>query len=123
MSQSSVPHAGVSCGGVHDPRYIVVGDSLRFAEQLIPRVAPMHDVERAHLLVLRVLFERNDDASDDKMRVTDLQDGSDSVLQLACWGEGVASEAWYNQRAEDDRELGAVAVAEGERDDAGADSI
>ena len=29
----------------------------------------------------------------------------------------------YNQRAEVDRELGAVAVADGERDDAGADSI
>ena len=57
------------------------------------------------------------------MRVTDLQHESDSVLQLGCWGEDVASEAWYNQRAEVDRELGAVAVADGERDDAGAASI
>ena len=57
------------------------------------------------------------------MRVTDLPHESDSVLQLGCWGENVASEAWYNQRAGVDRELGAVAVADGERDDAGADSI
>ena len=47
----------------------------------------------------------------------------DSALQLDCWGEDVASEAWYNQRAEVDRKLGAVAVADGERDDAGAGSI
>ena len=47
MSQSSVPCVGVSCGGVHDPRYIVVGDSLGFAEQLILRVALEYDVERA----------------------------------------------------------------------------
>ena len=71
MSQSSVPDVGVSCGDVHDPRYIVVGDSLGFAEQLILRVALEHDVERGHPLVSRVLFERNDDASDGQMRVTD----------------------------------------------------
>ena len=71
----------------------------------------------------RVLFERNNDASDGQMRVTDLQHESDSVLQLGCWGEDVAFEAWYNQRAEVDRELDAVAVADDERDDAGADSI
>ena len=112
MSQSSVPDVVVSCGGVHDLRYIVVGDSLGFAEQLILRVALEHDVERAPPLVSRVLFERNDDASDGQMRVTDLQHESDSVLQLGCWGEDVASEAWYNQRAEVDRELGAVAVAD-----------
>ena len=123
MSQSSVPDVGVSCGGVHDPRYIVLGDSLRFAEQLILRVALEHDVEQAHPLVSRVLFERNDDASDGQMRVTDLQHESDSVIQLGCWDEDVASEAWYSQRAEVGRELGAVAVADGERDDAGADSI
>ena len=123
MSQSSVPDVGVSCGDVHDPRYIVEGDSLGFAEQLILRVALEHDVEGAHPLVSRVLFERNDDASDGQMRVTDLQHESDSVLQRGCWGEDVASETWYNQRAEVDRELGAVAVADGERDDAGADSI
>ena len=123
MSQSSVPDVGVSCRGAHDPRYIVVGDSLGFAEQLILRVALEHDVERAHSLVSRVLFERNGDASDGQMRVTDLQYESNSVLQLGCCGEDVASEAWYNQRAEVDRELGAVAVADGERDDAGADSI
>ena len=57
------------------------------------------------------------------MRVTDLQHESDSVLQLGCWGKDVESEAWYNQRAKVDRELGAVAVADGERDDAGADFI
>ena len=78
---------------------------------------------RAHPLVSRVLFERNNDATDGQMRVTDFQHESDSVLQLGCWGEDVASEAWYNQRAEVDRELGAVAVADGERDDAYADSI
>ena len=120
MSQSLVPDVGVSCGGVHDPRYIVMGDSLGFAEQLILRNALEHDVERTHPLVSRVLFERNDDASDGQMRVTDLQHESDSVLQLGCWGDDVASEAWYNQRAEVDRESGAVAVADGERDDAGA---
>ena len=112
MSQSSVPDFGVSRGGVHDPRYIVVGDSLGFAGQLILRVTLEHDVERAHRLVSRVLFERNDDASDGQMRVTDLQHESDSVLQLGCWGEDVASEAWDNQRAEVDQELGAVAVAD-----------
>ena len=105
MSQSSVPDVGVSCGGVHDPRYIVVGDSLGFAERLILRVALEHDVERAHPFVSRVLFERNDDASDGQMRVTDFQHESDSVLQLGCWGEDAASEAWYKQRAEVDREL------------------
>ena len=73
MSQSSVPGVGASYGGVHDPRYIIVGDSLGFAEQLILRVALEHDVERAHPLVSRVLLERNDDASDGQMRVTDLQ--------------------------------------------------
>ena len=118
-----MPDVGVSCGGVHDPRYIVVGDSLGFAEQLILKVALEHDVGRAHPLVSRVLFERNDEASDGQMRVTGLQHESDSVLQLGCWGEDVASEAWYNQRAGVDRELGTVAVADGERDDAGADSI
>ena len=123
MSQSSVPDVGVNCGGVYDPRYIVVGDPLGFAEQLILRVALEHDVEQAHLLVSRVLFEWNDDASDGQMGVTDLQHESDSVLQLGCWGEDVVSEAWYNQRAEVDRELDAVAVADGERDDASADSI
>ena len=123
LGQSSVPDGGVSCGGVREPRYIVVGDSLGLAEQLILRVALEHDVERAHPLVSRVLFGRNDDASDGQMRVTDLQHESDSVLQLGCWGEDVASEAGYNQRAEVDRELGAVAVADGERDDTGADSI
>ena len=123
MPQSSVPDVGVRCGGVHDPRYIVVGDFLGFTEQLILRVALEYDVERAHPLVSRVLFERNDDAIDGQMRVTDLQHESDSVLQLGCWGEDVSSEAWYNQRAEVDRESGAVVVADGERDDAGADSI
>ena len=123
MSQSSVPDVSVSCGGVHNPRYIVVGDSLGFAWQLILRVALEHDVERAHPLVSRIRFERNDDASDGQMRITDLQHESDFVLQLGCWGKDVASEAWYNQRAEVDRELDAVAVADGERDDAGADSI
>ena len=123
MSQSSVPDVGVSCAGVHDSRYIVVGDYLGFAEQLILRVALEHDVERALPLVSRVLFEQNDGASDGQMRVTELQHESDSVLQLGCWGEDVASEAWYNQRAEVDPELGAVAVADRERDDAGADSI
>ena len=93
MSQSSVPDVGVSCGGVHDPRYIVGGDSLGFAEQLIPRVALEHDIERAHPLVSRVLFEWNDDTSDGQMRVTNLQHESDSVLQLGCWGEDVTSEA------------------------------
>ena len=93
MSQFSVPDVGVSCGGVHDPRYIVVGDSLGFAEQLILRVALEHDVQRAHPLVSRALFERNDDASDGQMRVTDLQRESDSVLQLGSWGEDVASQA------------------------------
>ena len=122
MSQSLVPDTGVSCGGVQDARYIVVGDSLGFAEQLILRVPLEHDVERAHPLVSRVLFERNDDASDGQMWVTDLQHESDSVLQLGCWGEGVASEAWHNQRVDVDRELSAVAVADGERDDVGADS-
>ena len=96
MSQSSVSDVGVSCGGVHDPKYIVVGDSLGFAEQLILRVALDHDVERAHPLVTRILFERNHDASEGQMRVTDLQHEYDSVLQLGCWGEDVASEAWYN---------------------------
>ena len=57
MSQSSMPDVGVSCGGVHDPRCIVVGDSLGFAEQLILRVALEHDVERTHPLVSSVLFE------------------------------------------------------------------
>ena len=57
------------------------------------------------------------------MLVTDFQHESDSVLQLGYWGEDVAFEAWYNQRAEVDRELGAVAVADGGRDDAGTDSI
>ena len=123
MSQSSVPDVGVGCGGVHDPRYIVVGGSLGFAEQLILRVALEHDVELAHPLVSRVLFERNDDASDGQMRVTDLRHESDSVLQLGCWGKDVATEAWYNQRPEVDRELSAVPVADGERDDAGADTI
>ena len=123
MSQSLVPDVGVSCGGIHDPRYIVAGDSLGLAEQLILRIALEYDVERAHPLVSRVLFERSDDASDGQMRVTDLQHESDSVLQLGCWGEDVASEAWYDQRAEVDREFGAVAVADGERDDVGADSI
>ena len=123
MSQSSVPDVSVSCGGVHDPRYIVVGDSLGFAEQPILRVALEHDVERAHPLVSRVLFERNEDAPDGQMRVTDLQHESDSVLYIGCWGKDVASEAWYNQRAEVDRELGAVAVTDGERDDTDADSI
>ena len=123
VSQSSVPDVDVSCGGIHDPRYIVVGDSLGFDKQLILRVALEHDVEQIHRLVSRVLFERNNDASDGQMRVTDLQHEFDSVLQLGCWGEDVASEAWYNPRAEVDRELGAVAVADGERDDAGADSI
>ena len=123
VSQSSVPDVGVSCGGVHDPRYIVVGDSLGFAEQLILRVTLENNVERAHPLVSRVLFGRNDDVSDGQIRVTDLQHESDSVLQLGCWGEDVVSEAWYNQRAEVDREVGAVAVADDERDDAGADSI
>ena len=145
MSQSLVPDVGVSCGGVHDPRYIVVGDSLGFAEQLILRVGLQRDVERTHPLVSRVLFERNDDASDGQMRVcrastsvlfernddasdgqmrvTDLEHESNFVLQPGCWGEDDASEAWYNQRAEVDPELGAVAVADGERDDAGADSI
>ena len=119
-----MPDIVVSCGGVHDPGHIVVGDSLGFAEKLILRVAVEHDVERAHhLLVSRVLFERNDGASDGKMRVTDLQQESDSVLELSCWGEDLASEVWYNQRAEVDRELSAVAVAGGERDVAGADSI
>ena len=99
-----------------------MGDSLGFAEQLILRVALERDIERAHPLVSRVLFERNDNASDGQMRVIDLQHESDSVLQLGCWGEDVASEAWYNQRAEVDRELDAVAVADGERDDADADS-
>ena len=82
-----------------------MGDSLGFAEQLILRVALEHDVERTHPLISRVLFERNDDASDGQMRVTDLQHESDSVLQLGCWREYAASEAWYNQRAEVDREL------------------
>ena len=98
-------------------------DSFGFAEHLILRVALEHDVERAHPLVSRVLFERNDDASDGQMRVTDLQHESDSVLQLGCWGEDVASEAWYNQRAEVDWELGTVTVVDGERDDAGVDFI
>ena len=98
-------------------------DSLGFAEQVILRVALQNDVEGAHPLVSRVLFERNGDPSDGQMRVTDLQHESDSVLQLGCWGEDVASEAWYNQRAEIDRELGVVAIADGERDDAGTDSI
>ena len=120
MSQSSTPDVGVSSGGVHNPRYIVVGDSLEFAEQLILRVALEHDVERAHPFVL---FERNDDDSDGQMQVTDLQHEYDFVLQLGCWGEDVATEALYNQRTEVGRELGAVAVADGERDDAGADSI
>ena len=123
MSESSVPDVGVSCGGVHDPRYNVVGDSRGFAEQLILWVALEYDVERAHPLVLRVLFERDDDASDGQMRATDLQYESDSVLQLGCWGEDVASEVWYSQRAEVDRELGAVAAVDGERDDADTDSI
>ena len=57
VSQSLVLDVGVSCGGVHDPKYIVVGDSFGFAEQLILRVALEHDVERAHSLVSRVLFE------------------------------------------------------------------
>ena len=73
--------------------------------------------------VSRVLFERNGDAPDGQMRVTDLQHESDSVLQRGCWGEDVASVAWFDQRAEVDRELGTVAVTDGERDDAGADSI
>ena len=123
MSQASVPDVGVSCGGVHDLRYIVVGDSIGFAEQLILRVALEHDVEQAHPLASKVPFERNDDSADGQMRVTDLQHESDSVLQLGCWGEDVASETWYKQRAEVYRELDAVAVADGERDDAGADSI
>ena len=93
------------------------------AEQLILRIALEYDVERAHPLISRVLFERNGDASDGQMRVTDLQRESNSVLQLGCWGEDVASEAWYNQRAEVNRELSAVAVAYGEGDDAGADFI
>ena len=118
-----MPDVGVSCGVVHDPRYIVVEDSLGFAEQLILRVALEHDVERAHLLVSWVLFERNYNASDGQMRVTDLLHESDSVLQLGCWGEDVASEAWSSQRTEVDREMGAVAVADGERDDAVANSI
>ena len=100
-----------------------MGDSLGFTKQLILRVALEHDVERAHPVVSRVLFERNDDAFDGQIRVTDLQHEFDSVLQLGYWGEGVASEAWYNQRAEVDRKSGAVAVADGERDYAGADSI
>ena len=74
-------------------------------------------------MVSRVLFERNDNASNGQMRVTDLQCKSDSVLPLGGWDEDVASEVWYNQRAEVGRQLGAVAVADGERDDAGADSI
>ena len=97
-----------------------MGDSLGFAEQLILRVALEHDVERAHPLVSRVLFERNDDASDG---LIDFQHESDSVLQLGCWGEDVAFKAWCNQRAEVDRELGAVTVADGERDEAGVDSM
>ena len=52
MSQSLVPDVGVSCGGVRDPRYIVVGDSLGYAEQLILRVDLEHDVERAHPVCL-----------------------------------------------------------------------
>ena len=100
-----------------------MGDSLGFTKQLILRVALEHDVERAHPVVSRVLFERNDDAFDGQIRVTDLQHEFDSVLQLGYWGEDVASEAWYNQRAEVDRKSGAVAVADGERDYAGADSI
>ena len=63
------------------------------------------------------------DALDGQMRVTDLKYKSDFVLQLCCWRQDVASEAWYNQRAEVDRELDAMAVADGERDDADADSI
>ena len=118
-----MPDIGVGCGGVHDPWYIVLGDSLGSAELLIMRVALEHDVERAHPLVSRVLFERNDDASDGQLWVTDLQHESDSVLQLGCWGEDVASEALYNQRAEVNQELGVVADADGERDNAGADSI
>ena len=94
-----------------------------FGEQLILRVALEHDAERAHPSVSRFLFEQNDDASDGHKRFTDLQHESDFVLQLGCWGEDVASEAWYNQRAGVDRELGAVAVADGEQDDTGADSI
>ena len=74
-------------------------------------------------MVSRVLFERNDNASDCQIQVTDLQHESDSVLQLGGWGDDVASEVWYNQRAEVERELVAVAVADGERDYAGADSI
>ena len=97
-------------------------DSLGFAEQLILRVALEHDVERAHLFVARVLFERNDDVSDGQMRAIDLQHESNSVLQLGCWGEDIACEAWCNQRVKVDRELGAVAVADGERDEAVADS-
>ena len=123
MSQSSVPDVVVSCGGVHDPKYIVNGDSLGFDEQRILRVALKHDVERTHPLVSRVLFERNDGASDGQLQVTDLQHESDYVLQLDCWGEDDASEAWHNQRAEVDRELGAVAAADDELDDAGANSI
>ena len=67
MSQSSVPDVGVSYGGVHDPGYVVVGDSLGFAEQLMLRVALEHYGERAHPLVSRVLFERNEDASEGQM--------------------------------------------------------
>ena len=92
MSQSLVPDVGVSCGGVHDPRYIVAGDSLGFAEQLILRIALEHDVEQAHPLVSRVLFEWNDDTPDGQMRVTDLQHESHYVLQLGCWGKDVAFE-------------------------------
>ena len=123
MSPSLVPDVGVSCSGVHDPRHIVLGDSLGSAELLILRVTLEHDVERAHPFVSRVLFERNNDASDGQMRFTDLQHESYSVLQLGVWGEDVASDAWYNQHAEVNRELGAVAHADGERDDAGADSM
>ena len=54
MFQSTLANVGVSCGDVHDPRYIVVGDFLGFAEQVILRVALEHDVERAHPLVSRV---------------------------------------------------------------------
>ena len=90
----SVPDVGVSFGGVHDPRDIVKGDSLGFAVQLILRVALEHDVERAHPLVSRVLFERNDDASDGQIRVTNLQHESDSVLQLGClWRRGLIKPA------------------------------
>ena len=121
VSQSAVPDASAGCGGVHDPRPAVGGNPLGFAEYSAG-VALKRDVERAHLLVSRVLLKRDDGTADGRGRFF-LQYEPKSLPQFSSWGKDVSAESGYHQRAHVVWELGTVVVTDGKRDDASPDAV